>query len=84
MKASKTNVQKITHLMTMNPGGPLAQAFVIEAVHRYAEAILAAGRPEDNPRAIICPTAWYDTGRAIARQLDHWSGIPPATLEGKL
>ena len=84
MKAPKTNVQKITHLMTMNPGGPLAQAFVIEAVRRYAVEIVAAGRPEDNPRAIICPTAWYDTGRAMARQLDHWSGIPPATLEGKL
>jgi hypothetical protein len=83
MKTSKTNVQKITHLMTMNPGGPLAQAFVIEAVRRYAVETVAAGKPEENPRAIICPTAWFDTGRAIASQLEHWSGISPATLEGK-
>jgi hypothetical protein len=83
MKPPKTNVQKITHLMTMNPGGPLAQAFVIEAVRRYAAEIVAAGKPEENPRAIICPIAWFDTGRAIAGQLDHWSGMSPATLEGK-
>ena len=69
------NVRKITHLMTMNPGGPLAQAFVIEAVRRYAVEIVAAGKPEENPRAIICPTAWYDTGLAIASQLDHWSNL---------
>jgi hypothetical protein len=66
------NVQKITHLMTMNPGGPLAQAFVLEAVRRYAVEIVAAGEPQENPRAIIRPTAWHDTGRAIASQLDHW------------
>jgi hypothetical protein len=66
------NVQKITHLMTMNPGGPLAQAFVLEAVRRYAVEIVAAGEPQENPRAIISPTAWHDTGRAIASQLDHW------------
>jgi hypothetical protein len=66
------NVQKITHLMTMNPGGPLAQAFVLEAVRRYAVEIVAAGEPQENPRAIISPTAWHDTGQAIVSQLDHW------------
>ena len=75
MKAPKTNVHKITYLMTMNPGGPLAQAFVIEAVRRYAGEIVAAGRPQENPRAIISAPYWYDTGLAIASQLDHWSNL---------
>ena len=80
---SLNNVHKIIHLMTMNPGGPLAQAFVIEAIRRYSAEIVAAGKPQENPRAIISPTAWHDTGLAIASQLEHWSGISPATLEGK-
>jgi hypothetical protein len=73
---SLNNVQKITHLMTLNPGGPMAQAFVIEAIRRYAGEIVAAGEPQENPRAIISPTAWFDTAAAIASQLDHWSGTP--------
>ena len=79
MKALKTNVQKISHLMTMNPGGPLAQAFVMEAIRRYAAEIVAAGEPQENPRAIISPTAWFDTAAAIANQLEHW-GCGPARL----
>jgi hypothetical protein len=73
---SFNNVQKITHLMTLNPGGPMAQAFVIEAIRRYAGEIVAAGKPQENSRAIISPTAWFDTAAAIASQLDHWSGTP--------
>ena len=69
----KTNVQKITHLMTMNPGGPLAQAFIMEAVHQYAAEVLAAGRPDETRQAgampWINPAAWYDTAQAVADQL---------------
>ena len=63
----------------MNPGGPLAQAFVIEAIRRYSTEIVAAGKPQENPRAIISPTAWFDTAAAIANQLEHW-GCGPARL----
>ena len=76
---TKTNVHKITYLMTMNPGGPLAQAFMFEAIRRYAAEIVAAGEPQENPRAIISPTAWFDTAAAIANQLEHW-GCGPARL----
>jgi len=75
MKAPKTNVQKITHLMTMNPGGPLAQVMILEAVRQYCSSVVAAGRPADNPTGIISAPAWYDTGLAIASQLDHWAGL---------
>ena len=56
---SKTNVEKIQELMTRSPAGPLMQAFILEAVRRYAEDIINEGVPEDNPRALISPKAWY-------------------------
>jgi len=56
---SKTNVEKIQELMTRSPAGPLMQAFILEAVRRYAEDIINEGVPEDNPRALISPRAWY-------------------------
>lgn len=80
----KTNVQKITHLMTLNPGGPLAQAFILEAVHQYAAEVLAAARPDETRRPmdlLVCgdgpagampwinPAAWHDTARAVVDQL---------------
>lgn len=69
----KDNVQKINHLMVMNPGGPLTQVFIIEAVRQYAAEVLAAGRPDETRQAgampWINPAAWYDTAQAVADQL---------------
>jgi hypothetical protein len=56
---NKTNVEKIQELMTRSPAGPLMQAFILEAVRRYSEDIINEGIPEDNPRALISPKAWY-------------------------
>lgn len=67
----KDNVQKINHLMVLNPGGPLVQAFIVEAVRQYADDVLAAGEPEDNARAWINPRAWYACADSIARELQH-------------
>jgi hypothetical protein len=56
---NKSNVEKIQELMTSSPAGPLMQAFILEAVRRYSEDIINEGVPEDNPRALISPKAWY-------------------------
>ena len=56
---NKSNVEKIQGLMTSSPAGPLMQAFILEAVRRYAEDIINEGVPEDNPRALRSPKAWY-------------------------
>lgn len=69
---TQTNVQKINHLMVMNPGGPLTQVFILEAVRRYATELAEAAPPVDNPRAIISPVAWHATAVAVADQLGHW------------
>jgi hypothetical protein len=56
----------------MYPGDPLTQAFILEAVRRYAAELVEAGPPAENPRAIINPMAWHATAAAITNQLDHW------------
>jgi len=68
----KTNVQKITHLMTNYPGGPLAQAFILEAVQQYADQVLAAGRPDDPGNGIISAWAWHDLAADMSRELKYW------------
>jgi coenzyme F420-reducing hydrogenase delta subunit len=65
----RDNVQKITHIMVNYPGGPLAQAFVLEAVRQYADQVLAAGKPEDDPRSWINPQVWYNTAAMISESL---------------
>lgn len=65
----KDNVQKIKHLMVMNPGGPLTQVFIIEAVRHYAGQVLAEGEPEENAASLINGRAWYATAAMVADEL---------------
>lgn len=67
----KDNAQKINHLAVLNPGGPLVQVFMLEAVRQYAAQVLAAGRPDESGRAWINPAAWYDCAESITRELQH-------------
>ena len=67
---NKTNVEKIQELMTRSPAGPLMQAFILEAVRRYAEDIINDGVPEDNPRALISPKAWYTCAEVAHLELN--------------
>ena len=67
---NKTNVEKIQELMTRSPAGPLMQAFILEAVRRYAEDIINEGVPEDNPRALISPKAWYTCAEVAHLELN--------------
>ena len=67
---NKTNVEKIQELMTRSPAGPLMQAFILEAVRRYSEDIINEGVPEDNPRALISPKAWYTCAEVAHLELN--------------
>lgn len=67
---NKSNVEKIQELMTSSPAGPLMQAFILEAVRRYAEDILREDEPEDNPRALISPKAWYTCAEVAYLELN--------------
>ncbi len=67
---SKSNVEKINELMTASPAGPLMQAFIIQAVLNYAEEVLREDEPEDSPRALVSPKAWYKCAEVAYLELN--------------
>ena len=71
---TRSNTLKIQHLMTRSPAGPLMQAFILEAIRRYAEEIVSEGLPEDNPRALISPRAWYVCAEVAQAELSETEG----------
>ena len=54
-----TNVELINKLMTHSQQGVLMQAFIIEAIAKYAELTKEAiGKPEWAPNSFISAGAW--------------------------
>lgn len=55
----KTNIQVVNDLMTHSQQGVLMQAFIIEAIAKYAELTKeAVGKPEWAPNSFISAGAW--------------------------
>ena len=55
----KTNIQLVTELMTHSQQGVLMQAFIIEAIAKYAELTKEAlGKPEQVHNSFISAHAW--------------------------
>jgi len=42
MVKQKTNIKLVTHMMTYSKQGVLMQAFIIEAIAKYAESVIKA------------------------------------------
>ncbi|MBT2325509.1 hypothetical protein J7E62_24555 [Variovorax paradoxus] len=57
----KTNTEFVTDAMEFSRRGALIQAFVMEAILRYAKRV-AAGKPEDFDNPMISGEAWHDCG----------------------
>ena len=51
----KTNIQLVTHMMTYSKQGVLMQAFIIEAIAKYAESVKENPLPDNG---FISPHAW--------------------------
>jgi len=65
---SMTNVDYLTELLEFSRFGALAQAFVIEAVHRYA-AKVAAADPKDLESPGLSGAAWVGVAKEIDTKL---------------
>lgn len=57
MKKRKTNVEQIVELMNFARSGPLMQAFVLEAIIQYSEA-LKRDTSEPDPESPVNMRAW--------------------------
>jgi hypothetical protein len=55
----ETNTKFIVRMMDQASTGPLMQAFILEAVRRYAADILATETPADADAGFITWTAWH-------------------------
>lgn len=65
VKKQVTNERFVKNIMTFSAYGALSQAFVIEAIRRYAEEV-AASKPEQYPEhGLVHPESWIGVGREI-------------------
>ena len=67
-----TNVEKVTHYMEFGPQGPLGQAFVMEAITRYAVKVLEhkAELREQMQYGIVHPDAWIKCAQIWKDMMD--------------
>jgi hypothetical protein len=73
MARRKTNTQFITRLMEYARSGPLMQAFVLEAVSKYADRCAAAD-PSDFDSPLLNGAAWHACAVEAQQTLkDHLS-----------
>ena len=68
MSESKTNTDLIVELMEFSPTGALAQAFILDAVKRYAKAVAAAD-PAKLDSDLLSGQAWVATAKHIVKEL---------------
>lgn len=66
-----TNVERIAHIMDFSKAGPMAQIFIMHAVHDYCERILAN---EDKTLELmkdnfIHGPAWIRTARIVLEEM---------------
>lgn len=67
-KIRRSNEAMVLDLMRVSPYGSLGQAFIIEAIRYYSDAV-AASEPEDKPGAIINPLAWKGIAEDVKARL---------------
>jgi len=60
----------IEQLTEISGFGVMPEAFVVEAIRFYCNAVLATDEPKDNPSAIINPRSWYFTAYHMKAELE--------------
>jgi hypothetical protein len=70
---TKDNVKFIRDLMTFSKHGALTQAFIVEAIMRYAEQVSKAPADESDT-ALISGRAWKGVAEDIYKQMTERYG----------
>lgn len=69
-----TNVEFVQELMTFSRRGALAQLFVISAIEKYADAILASREEDWGANQMIDYGAWRDVAAEIKAKFRAYTG----------
>lgn len=74
-KKPMTNTEFITDLMEYSYHGALTQIFIIEAIKRYAEIIVAQAKPTDPGTSFISAIAWHEIAEEIKTRMEaaYWT-----------
>lgn len=82
---TKTNVQFLKQIMEESNYGVLAQAFVMEAVAKYAD-VVSESTPTDyeGVKNFINPDAWIGVGKEIKQKMDARYNKPITQTETAL
>lgn len=73
MKRPASNVELLTHMMTFSAYGALAQAFIIDALTKHAEAVASLTDEELAAMDTASPVhmnAWRGVAREVKEQMD--------------
>lgn len=66
----KTNIEFLNDAMTFSRFGPLAQVFVMQAVEKYANAVIQAG-PEAVDSPMISGEAWVGVAAELKEKFER-------------
>ena len=73
-----TNTQVLTNLMEFARTGPIMQMFIMDALSKRADAIVAAGidkvREAFGPNNMVSPDAWFAAAQELKAALDRHLG----------
>lgn len=69
MTKRKTNMQLVTSLM--DSGNPMDQAFIIEAISRYANQVSEDSGESWPEKSFIAFEAWQDSATRIAATIEN-------------
>lgn len=66
----KTNIERLTELMSYSKHGALMQGFVMAAIEEYSRAILNSDKPENWPE-MLSWDAWHGCAEEAVEKLNH-------------
>jgi hypothetical protein len=69
MTTRLSNVEFVHDMMSFSKYGSLSQVFVVEALRYYCEQVLKTAEPEDDPKSMFSPLAWYKIAEEIQEKL---------------
>lgn len=67
----RTNVEFVVELMEYSAHGALIQAFVLEAIGRYARTV-ASRTPQELDTPLVSGRAWHGCAVEICEKLARW------------